>query len=635
MATHDYIISNASGAAVRADLNNALAAIVSNNSNASSPSTTYAYQWWADTTTGQLKLRNSANNAWITIFELDGTMLMEDGTAAAPGLAFASDLNTGFFRSAADKINFATGGVERLEIGSSEVVFNDGSNDVDFRVESNGQSHMLFVDGGNDRVEIAGKLSLVGGTDVRMEFGTSGTTGTNDRNHIRADGDNLKFNTCDNGAHIFEENGVERMKIDSSGRLLVGTTTEGFATFGDNLTIADSGHCGVTIRSGTSSQGNIYFSDGSSGGSEEYEGIIQYLHDVNAMAFGVNNGGEKLRIDSSGNVLIGTSVSNASYRLTINDPGDSLIAIRSDAAADATSQVLDFGVGTGNRSSTNLTGAIQATIHSQSGGTLKSDLSFFTNAGNSITERLRIDSSGSVGIGISNPGDYHASANSLVTSSGITLANTSQGSIFFADSATGTGEYVGQLNYDHPTNSMSFITNNSERMRLDSSGNVLVAVSNTTKTSEGFRIENGGQPNITRGTDGTFISFYHTSGSVIGSIQNNGGTGTLFNTSSDYRLKENVVDIADGITRVKQLSPKRFNFIADDIKIVDGFIAHEAQTVVPEAVTGTKDEVDADGNAVMQGIDQSKLVPLLTAALQEAITKIETLETKVAALEAG
>ena len=104
--------------------------------------------------------------------------------------------------------------------------------------------------------------------------------------------------------------------------------------------------------------------------------------------------------------------------------------------------------------------------------------------------------------------------------------------------------------------------------------------------------------------------------------------------NSDYRLKENAVDIADGITRVKQLQPKRFNFIVDADTTVDGFLAHEAQTVVPEAVIGEHNEVDADGNAVMQGIDQSKLVPLLTAALQEAIAKIETLETANADLVA-
>ena len=103
--------------------------------------------------------------------------------------------------------------------------------------------------------------------------------------------------------------------------------------------------------------------------------------------------------------------------------------------------------------------------------------------------------------------------------------------------------------------------------------------------------------------------------------------------SSDHRLKENVVNLDGGITRVKQLAPKRFNFIANPNSTVDGFLAHEAQTVVPEAVTGTYNEVDDDGNAVMQGIDQSKLVPLLTAALQEAITKIETLEANNLSLE--
>ena len=131
--------------------------------------------------------------------------------------------------------------------------------------------------------------------------------------------------------------------------------------------------------------------------------------------------------------------------------------------------------------------------------------------------------------------------------------------------------------------------------------------------------------------DGVAIEFKRNT-SVVGNI-NVTSTTTNYVTSSDYRLKENVVDLDGAITRVKQLSPKRFNFIVDAGTTVDGFLAHEAQAVVPEAVTGSKDEVDDDGNAVMQGIDQSKLVPLLTAALQEAISEIETLKTKVAALE--
>ena len=126
-----------------------------------------------------------------------------------------------------------------------------------------------------------------------------------------------------------------------------------------------------------------------------------------------------------------------------------------------------------------------------------------------------------------------------------------------------------------------------------------------------------------------------------------GGNTIAYNTSSDYRLKENEVLISDGITRLKRLKPYRFNFKTDSSKKVDGFFAHEADTVVPEAVTGEKDAVvtqamidsgqidEAIGTPVYQGIDQAKLVPLLTAALQEAIAKIETLEAKVASLESA
>ena len=120
----------------------------------------------------------------------------------------------------------------------------------------------------------------------------------------------------------------------------------------------------------------------------------------------------------------------------------------------------------------------------------------------------------------------------------------------------------------------------------------------------------------------------------VGSISTT-GAATAYNTSSDYRLKENIVPLTGAIGRVNQLQVHRFNFLADPNKTVDGFIAHEAQAVVPECVTGTKDEVDADGNPVYQGIDQSKLVPLLTAALQEAIAEIAALKDRVAALEAS
>ncbi len=143
----------------------------------------------------------------------------------------------------------------------------------------------------------------------------------------------------------------------------------------------------------------------------------------------------------------------------------------------------------------------------------------------------------------------------------------------------------------------------------------------------------------TGGNVGTAIYFYRNT-TQVGSISVS-SSSTSFNTSSDYRLKENAVAISDGITRLKTLKPYRFNWKSDKSTTVDGFFAHEV-TAVPEAVTGTKDEVSTKedgaipkGDPIYQSIDQSKLVPLLTAALQEAIAKIEVLETKVAALEAG
>lgn len=123
MATHDYVIANGTGASVRSDLNDALAAIVSQNSSATEPATTYAYMPWADTTAGVMKMRNGANSAWITLYQLDGeytTIAIENGTASAPAFYFKdSGTDTGIYSSGADALDFSTGGTRRLGIGSS------------------------------------------------------------------------------------------------------------------------------------------------------------------------------------------------------------------------------------------------------------------------------------------------------------------------------------------------------------------------------------------------------------------------------------------------------------------------------------------------------------------------------------
>jgi hypothetical protein len=193
-------------------------------------------------------------------------------------------------------------------------------------------------------------------------------------------------------------------------------------------------------------------------------------------------------------------------------------------------------------------------------------------------------------------------------------------------------------------------------MRISAEGHVFGAGKNHLDTyvgSEGWALSDAGTHgrfNVwsSSGAGTTYPAFFYHSGGSVGNISTT-SSATAYNTSSDYRLKENVVPLTGAADRLNQLQVRRFNFIADPDTTVDGFLAHEAQAVVPEAVTGTHNEVevweegeelpdgvsvgdnklDEDGNTIpkYQGIDQSKLVPLLTAALQEAIGKIETLET--------
>ena len=124
------------------------------------------------------------------------------------------------------------------------------------------------------------------------------------------------------------------------------------------------------------------------------------------------------------------------------------------------------------------------------------------------------------------------------------------------------------------------------------------------------------------------VTFRRNGATEVGYIETS-ATSTLYSTSSDYRLKQNVAPLTDGINRLKALKPSRFQFICDSCHTLDGFIAHEVADVVPQAVSGVKDGVDSEGNPIYQGIDQSHLVPLLTAALQEAIARIEALEAQM------
>lgn len=404
MSQHDYVIDNQTFPATRTDLNNALAAIVSQNAGATAPSTTYAYQLWYDTTADKLKMRNADDDAWIDLFD----------------------------------VNQTTDVAEPTNLGS---------------IDLNGTELILDADG---------DTSITADTDDQIDFKTGGS---------------------------------DRMVIDSSGNVGIGTTSP-------------------------------------------------------------ND-----KLDISGGVRVTSYTPNA----------------------DVTGGLFDY-----------LNGQGRLFAYKSVGG---SDLLFYTNpSGGSVAERMRVDSSGRV---------------KIATTSTVSTATAEQ----FAVDAGTSGGYGG------------------------------VFASNT---SGGFACTY-----FKAGTNVANLALFYKNTTSVGSITTNGST-TSYNTSSDYRLKENVTDITGATDRLKQLNPVRFNFISDADTTVDGFLAHEVQTVVPEAITGTHNQVqvwtqeqidageapdntsagdnklDDDGNTipVYQGIDQSKLVPLLVATIQE-------LEARIAALEAN
>jgi hypothetical protein len=189
MATYDWtgtdVIPNGSGSAVRADLNDTFLALFSQNSSATAPPETVAYMPWADTASGLYKIRNGANSGWITLYQLDGewtTIALENGTAAAPSLYFKdSGTDTGLYSPGTDQVAIATAGVQRVNFnGSTEVVFNDGGADVDFRIEGDTKPNLFKVDAGTDAVSVDGDFSVTGNLSGTIRQGTAvaSTSGT-------------------------------------------------------------------------------------------------------------------------------------------------------------------------------------------------------------------------------------------------------------------------------------------------------------------------------------------------------------------------------------------------------------------------------------------------------------------------
>lgn len=270
-------------------------------------------------------------------------------------------------------------------------------------------------------------------------------------------------------------------------------------------------------------------------------------------------------------------------------------------------------------------------------------------ASNNGTVAVTVDAAQNVGIGTSSPGAKLQVGDGVsVVQSWVSGSNSGTGGGAFTAVRNGSS-YIAALGnasallggaYSSSpvlyfNGGLQFSEAGAERARIDSGGNLLVgttsrlfSLSATLQAAQGAN----GQAGIFQTTGaGTAILFQTSTTGGVGSITTTTST-TAYNTSSDYRLKENIQPMTGALAKVAALKPVTYTWKADG-SAGEGFIAHELAEVCPQAVTGEKDAVDAEGNPQYQGIDVSFLVGTLTAALQEAHGLIKNLETRLAALE--
>ena len=461
---------------------------------------------------------------------------------------------------------------------------------------------------------------------------------------------------------------------------------------------ATSGGFNLSIKQGTGAEivipngdVKVVYSDGAGGGAAIFDALV----DLNIAT--------KLTIKNPA-----TSASPATVLL---QAGDTDVAVN-DVLGKIQFQAPDEAAGTDAI-------LVAAEIAAASEGDFSSSnnatkLSFKTAASEAAAEKMSLSSGGNLTVsGTYNGGGTMTTGGNIVIPDGGNIGSASDTdalSLSAAGALTATaggaaatpayaitngsigvnGMFVGSAN------TLSFCTAATERMKITSGGHLVAFAdstydlgANATRWRQAYidEIDVGANTSLaasaanavfvgyagggseygveikTDASTGTAIYFLHSTTTACGSVTV-GSSATAYNTSSDYRLKENVVDMSGAITRLKTLKPKRFSWIADEnSELLDGFLAHEVDEVVPQAIHGEKDETkdvgtikDADGDVlsenviesekeddqtwektatenIYQGIDQAKLVPLLTGALQEAITKIESLEARVAALE--
>ena len=578
----DYVVANGTGAAVRSDINGQLAAIVSNNSGASAPATTYAYQFWADTSTNLLKLRNGANSAWITVGDLTaanlglaslasptftGTVTIPTltvstganiplGTAASPTLYFTGDTNTGLYSPGADQLALTTGGTGRLFITSAGSV----------GIGSSTPGSPLHVTGSGT---IAQFLNTQNSTGEGIGIGAGTNIG-----RITSNGAACNL--------VFEINGTERARLDTSGRFGIGATPS-YKLHVDNGTTTDAAYLG-------NGYGGLVFGCNSSG-----ERIIN----TNASGPIVfqRGGTETARIDGSSRLLVGTSSTSTNSKVVIEGSstsatGPAIVYLqRGQAAASISSGdtlgIIDFTDNAGN---------LYAQIYSQTdaaGGSsdYPGRLVFSTTAdgASSPTERMRIDNAG---VAMFNRTSYRSGVGSNCKFQ-VTGANGADWTADFSKATSTVANCYGIIIYYEAAS-----------------------------------------PN---GAGNEFLSCQDSVGPRL-SVRSNGGIANYSANNanlSDRNAKKDITPAAGTWNCIKEweIVNYRYKEQPDDADLNLGVIAQQVAESCPEVITVFEEAKDDQPEKL--GIKEQQMYWMAIKALQEAQVRIEQLESKVAALESA
>ena len=523
MSQADLNVANQSGAAFRADLNTQLLALGTLQSGASEPGTTYAYMLWADSANGLLKQRNAANNGWVSLGSLvttnlgmlpiaGGTMTgalgVTAGTVSAPGVFFSGDTNTGLYSPGADTLALATAGTNKLHITSAGLV----------GIGNNSPSYLLDVSGS---------------AAIGIRYKSTGNYGG-----IILD------NTSATGGGYFAayQNGTQKAIFGLSGAV-EGNTTSDCALFGDT---------GSNIRFYT-----------------------------NASAT------EKMRLDTSGRLLVGTSSSLGNF---FNNASSIDHCIQGESTTPWSQSWVTHG-------GTNAASGSYLTVGRSRG----------TTAG-SVTVVASGDLLGSLNFQGADGSEFVEAANIKAEVDGTPGANDMPGRLVFSTTADGASS---------PT----------ERMRITATG--LVSIKSDSGYANGIKYDNGATSSLQHYDRITFgaASYYILNNSLVGVRLDNGATS--WSAQSDERLKTNLTEISDGLGKIGTLRAVTGRYLNDETTVSRSFlIAQDVRDVLPEAVSE-----DNDDSGTLN-LRYTEVIPLLVAALKESKERIEQLETEMAAVKA-